>query len=82
MPEEQEVPEKKELITFRVHNGWAMVSELFGDKIRMRATEFGKIKERVADEINGHRGKEIECEGTVKIQPKRYDISQFTALKS
>lgn len=70
--------EKKETITFRVHHGWAMVSELFGDKVRIRGIEFGKIKERVADEHNGHRSKETECEGVVKIQPKRYDITQFT----
>jgi len=76
------MPDKKETITFRVHNGWAMVSELLGDKVSVRAIRFGKIKDRVADEMNGHRSKEIECEGVVKIQPKRYDISSFTATSS
>ena len=65
-------------VSFRVHNGWAMISELFGDKVRIRAIDFSKIKDRIADEHNGHRSKEAECEGVVKIQPKRYDISQFT----
>lgn len=77
MPEPVATTVPQTNVSFRVHNGWAMISELFGDKVRVRAIDFAKIKERVADEHNGHRGKETECEGTVKIQPKRYDISQF-----
>lgn len=69
--------EEEKKITFRVHDGWAMLSELFGDKITLRATSMGKIQERVSDERNQHRCKEMICEGTVKIQPKRYDISEF-----
>lgn len=69
--------EEKKTITFRVHNSWAMISDLFGDKITLRATSMGKVQERVSDEINQHRCKEMVCEGTVKVQPKRYDISNF-----
>ena len=71
-------PEEQVRISFRVHNGWAMISELFSDKVRIRATSVSKTK-RVSDEHNQHRCNEFECEGTVKIQPKRYDISGLTA---
>lgn len=71
------MPEEQKSASFRVQGGWAMVSELLGGKIRLRATSMSKIKERVSDETNQHRCKEIICEGTVKVQPKAYDISGF-----
>jgi len=74
------MPDKQESIAFRVQHGWAMVSELFGDKVRIRATKIGKAY-RVSDEHNQHRCNEFECEGTVRVQPKRIDISEFTAPK-
>lgn len=70
-----DVPDKK--IHFPVHNGWVMISELFRDKVRIRAIRIDKKKERVSDEGNQHRCQEIECAGTVRLQPKVYDISKF-----
>lgn len=75
--DETQKKEEKKIISFRVHNGWAMISELFGDKVTLRTTSMGKIQERVSDEANQHRCKEMVCEGTVRVQPKRYDISGF-----
>lgn len=64
-------------ISFKVNEqGWVMLSDLLG-KVRLRATKY-KEKGRVSDEINQHRCFELECEGTVRVQSKLYDISSFT----
>jgi len=57
-------------------NGWIMLSERLG-KIKMRAHKLGKQK-RVNDEVNQHTSFEMTCEGTVRVQSKLYDTSEFT----
>ena len=69
--------EVKKNITFRVQDTWVMISELFGDKVTLRATKVSKPK-RVSDTRNQHRCQEMVCEGTVRVTPKRFDISNFT----
>lgn len=64
-------------VTFRVHeDGWVMVSELFKDKVLVRALDIGR-SHRVQDTRNQHRCNEVEVEGTIRIRPKRYDITEF-----
>ncbi|MEK7134416.1 MAG: hypothetical protein AAB819_01685 [Patescibacteria group bacterium] len=66
----------KRKISFGVNDqGWVMLSDLLG-KVVLRATKI-KDKGRVSDEINQHRCFEYECEGTVRVQSKLYDISEF-----
>ena len=63
-------------ISFGVSDqGWVMVSDLLG-KVKLRATAI-KDKGYKNDEINQHRCREFECEGTVRVQSKLYDISEF-----
>lgn len=68
--------EKKIVFPVNEH-GWVLLFRLFGHKTIIRAHKI-KDRGRTPDPDNGHRAFELECEGSVKVRPKLYDISQFT----
>jgi len=70
------MPDKERKVCFRAdENGWIFLSEVLG-KVIIRAHKAKKMN-RKSDKKTQHRGFEFECNKTVKVKSKNYDISKF-----